>query len=571
MIRVQDHWKAALEGPPRAEFEQLLPAFLAASRWFGGKAKTIRSAKLADILQEQDGDGSMVLGLIDVSYHEGGADTYALPMTAAFDMEADRIRRDHPQAIIAALTVVQPKQELSGILYDALWNQDCAYSLLTSMNRRQPLLGAAGTVAGSATDLFNKVAPCAHPSSSSVLKGEQSNTSVKFGDCAIMKLYRRIEPGMNPELEVGRALTARRFAHSPSLIGALEYVRQQAEPMTLALAQSFVANQGNAWDYTLAQLSRCVDRILAPDHKAAGRGQATAEPSGQEPAMSDLLFSYRDSAHLLGRRTGELHLALGQPSDTAAFAPESCTESYVQSRVQIMQQSATHALALLRRRLPSLSETDRKQAGTVLEQEPTLLNRLEALARQPLSTLRIRCHGDYHLGQVLYTGRDFVIIDFEGEPAKPLAARRAKLLPMVDLAGMIRSFHYAAHVALRVAHTRHSALPVTSNLLPSLEQWYRTAREAFLRGYQTTAGQAAFSPRSQEEFTLLLDVHILDKALYELTYELNNRPDWVALPLTGLLQCVKPSQAAEDTEYGETVTGGSLPGPAGRARNEVNE
>jgi maltose alpha-D-glucosyltransferase/alpha-amylase len=380
------------------------------------------------------------------------------------------------------------------------------------------------------------------------LKGEQSNTSVKFGDCVIMKLYRRVEPGVNPELEVGRTLTARRFPHSPALIGALEYVKERAEPMTLALAQTFVANQGNAWDYTLTQLSRYLDGILALDDKGGEGGEVTHKRSKQESATSGLLFDYRDTANLLGRRTGELHMALGQPSDAAAFTPETCSSSYVQDYVHAMQQSATRALALLRHRLPSLSESDREQAKAVLEQEPTLLDRLGTLSRQPLSALRVRCHGDYHLGQVLYTGRDFVIIDFEGEPAKPLAERRRKFLPMVDLAGMIRSFHYAAHVALRTVHAQHPGVSNRPDLLPWVEQWYRTARTAFLRGYRTTAGQAAFSPRSQEEFNILLDVHMLDKALYELTYELNNRPDWVGLPLAGLLQSVETSQAIEDED-----------------------
>lgn len=551
MITVQHHWNAAFEGQARAQVEALLPDFLRASRWFGGKAQTIRSTRFADILRAETGDGAMVLGLIDVSYREGGAELYTLPITAAFDTEADRIRHDHPQSVIGALTVTQHRKRLPGILYDALWNEACAYALLTSMRRRAPFQGSSGTLAGSATGLFDEADMGACAASSSVLTGEQSNTSVKFSDCAIMKLYRRVEPGMNPELDIGRALTARRFTHSPALLGALQYVQGGAEPVTLALTQTFVANQGNAWDYTLTQLSRDIDRIIPLNS-----------------STSDLLFDYRDSANLLGQRTGELHMALGQPSDTAALTPEACSESYLQTRVEAMQQAATQALALLRRRLPSLSEADRTVAQTVLGQESVLLDRFETLASQPLSALRIRCHGDYHLGQVLYTGCDFVIIDFEGEPAKPLAERRAKCHPMVDLAGMVRSFHYAAHAALRTVHSRYPNLPSQPGLLPWVEQWYRTARAAFLRGYRTTAGQAAFSPQSQAEFNLLLDIHMLDKAFYELTYELNNRPDWVWLPLASLLQFVEPSQAIEDED---TVGKRPVPRSAGQASNEVNQ
>lgn len=571
MITVRDNWKAAFEGSSRAEVEKLLPDFLTASRWFGGKAKTIRSAKLADVLQQEHGDGTMVLALIDVSYLEGGADRYTLPMTAAFDAEADRVKHDYPEAIIGALTVLQNGTALAGILYDALWHPDCAYSLLDSMGRRGQFRRSIGTLVGSATELFDEASHCAHAASSSVLKGEQSNTSVKFGDCAIMKLYRRIEPGMNPELEVGRALTARHFTHSPSLIGALEYVQEAGEPMTLALAQTFVANRGNAWDYTLEQLSRYINGILALDHRKEEAGQPAHDRSNQEPTTSDLLLGYRDSAHLLGQRTGELHIALAQPSDEAAFTPEPCATSYVQSRVHAMQQSATQALALLRRRLPSLSVTDQEQAQKILEQESPLLSRLATLARQPLSALRIRCHGDYHLGQVLYTGEDFVIIDFEGEPAKPLAERRAKCLPMVDLAGMIRSFHYAAHVALRTGEARRPHLPASLDLVSWMEHWYRTVRTAFLRGYRTTAGQAPFSPQSPDEFNLLLDVQMLDKAMYELTYELNNRPDWVGIPLTGLLHSMSASIAIEDADNDDVRNDGAIPRSGGQVRDEVNQ
>lgn len=530
MLQVHDNWKAVLDGSLRAEVEAMLPAFFTASRWFGGKAKTIRSTRFMDILHGESGDQAMLLGLIEVSYCEGGADRYALPVTAAFGEDAERIKQGQPQSIIGPLTVIHHRKELSGILYDAVWDEDCAYALLTNMGRRAPFKGTSGSVVGSATKLWTGASACASAASCTVLKGEQSNTSMKFGDCAIMKLYRRVEAGMNPELEISRMLTARHFAHSPALVGALEYIQHNTEPTTLALAHTFVANQGNAWDYTLAQLSHGLERTLAREH--------------QERGDIDCPIEYGDVANLLGRRTGELHLALGHPTDVAAFAPEPCSPSYAQARVQAMQRSASQALRLLRHKLPSLSEADRELGHRVLEQDSVLLERLGTLSDMPLSTLRIRCHGDYHLGQVLNTGEDFVIIDFEGEPAKPLADRRTKALPMVDLAGMIRSFHYAAHVALRRAQKRHPSVQSSPDLVPWLEQWYRTARIEFLRGYQSTAGEAEFSPRSQAESALLLDVHLLDKALYELAYELNNRPEWVGLPLTGIVQLADTSSPA---------------------------
>ena len=570
MITIRDNWDRAFDGSARADIEGLLPAFLTSSRWFGGKAKTVRSARFSDVLRIDVDGATMVLGFVEVSYAEGGVETYTVPMTAAFGKEADQIRRDHANAVIGSLNVVAPQGNQMGLLYDALWNEDCVYFLLSSMGHRAQFQGSSGTLVASATPLFNDLAVSPATAPVSVMKAEQSNTSVKFGDRVIMKLYRRVEPGVNPELEIGRTLTSRGFRHSPAVVGALEYTHEGDEPITLALAQTFVPNQGNAWEYTLSQLSRYFDVVSALHPKQASFSPSTIPPLESPPATNDPFFGFLDAARLLGRRTAELHLVLGEASHDQAFVPETCPSSYVQSRVQAMRLSATRSLTLLRGRMPVLSESDQEQGRQVLGQEDAILNRLSALSTVPSTTVRIRCHGDYHLGQVLYTGKDFVIIDYEGEPARPLAERRAKHIPIVDLAGMIRSFHYAAHVALRQRLNR-STQPAAESLAPWAEHWYQSARAAFLTGYRAVAGQAPFSPQSQQGFNLLLEVHVLEKAIYELTYELNNRPDWVTLPLTGILQCLDTSAAAVAPGDGaHRMEIDNNPSSAGQPRDEVN-
>lgn len=551
MITIHEKWEGALDGQARAAVEELLPSFLRSSRWFGGKANTISSAHLSDLLRVDMSEPPLTLAFVEVSYAEGGMETYTVPLTAAFEAEAERMKRDHPNAIIGVMNVIHPQGNHIGVLYDALWNKDCAYSLLTCMGRRAQFQGASGTLVGSATALFDEIAVRPDTSPVSVMKAEQSNSSVKFGERVIMKLYRRVEPGINPELEIGRALTARNFRHSPSLVGALEYTHERGEPTTLALAQTFIANQGNAWEYTLSQLSRYFDRISSLDRESHLSEPPSGEQPNSPPENTSFLFDFVDSADLLGRRTGELHMVLGQPSRDPAFAPETCSSPYVQARVQTMQRSASRAITLLRSRLSALSQTVQERAKMVLEQEPAILNRLGSLNQAPVTAMRIRCHGDYHLGQVLYTGQDFVIIDYEGEPARPLPERRAKYLPIIDLAGMIRSFHYAAHAALRQRADHQPIEQAIQNLVPYAEQWYRSACTAFLRGYRAIAEKAPFSPRSQQEFNLLLAVHLLDKAVYELTYELNNRPDWIALPLSGILQCIDSSAPYDDEAWAE--------------------
>ncbi|MCE3221916.1 MAG: Maltokinase [Nitrospira sp.] len=573
MITIHDNWEEAFAPPSRADLEALLPAFLTASRWFGGKAKTIRSATLSDVLHVDMGKPSMMLCFVEVCYDEGGMDRYTVPITAAFETEADRIKRDHANAVIGALRVVLPQGIHAGVLYDAMWNEDCAYTLLTSMGRRGQVAGSSGALVGSATKIFDEAAVRPHTAPVSVMKAEQSNTSVKFGDRVIMKLYRRVEPGVNPELEIGRILTARGFRHSPSLVGALEYRHGRDEPTTLALAQTFVANQGNAWEYTLSQLSRYFEMVSSPDqNRIASEPPAVERPSlNAQAAATDASLGFVDAARLLGQRTGELHIVLGQSSADPAFAPEPCSASFLQSRGEAMQRSASDALALLRNRLPALAASNQELGQKVLAQERSILDRLGVMDREPITALRIRCHGDYHLGQVLYTGQDFAIIDYEGEPAKPLAERRAKHLPIVDLAGMIRSFHYAAHAALRQRRDHPAIARRSQNLAPEADQWYRSARAAFLNGYRAVAGEAPFASQSDFEFNLLLDVHVLDKALYELTYELNNRPDWVSLPLTGILHCVDTSTSGipdVGTGRGDEACD---PCAIGRPTDEVNQ
>jgi trehalose synthase-fused probable maltokinase len=438
-------------------------------------------------------------------------------LAAAFDEAANHLERACPQAVVAALAVEGPEENRTGLIYDALWNHDAAWSLLRAIRAEEQFSGGHGMLVASSTEAFAESLLEAASAGSSVLKAEQSNTSVKFGSHIMMKLYRRCEPGRNPDLEIGRVLTARGFSHSPRVLGALEYCLPSQEPATVAIVHAFIPNQGDAWRYTLDVL----ERELAPS--SCGSAGTTALSGG-----------YADSAETLGRRTAELHLALAQATDDPALAPEPCTPAYWRRLADRMTSSIADALALLRSRLSDLNEEARRQADLVLAMERDLASRAGALVKLNLEGLLIRCHGDFHLGQVLYTGRDFVIIDFEGEPARPLAERRAKHVPIVDVAGMLRSFHYAAHVGLQGIEKRApDARP--SDLKERARQWYEATAKIFVASY-LAAGTAPFWPASPDERDMLLEAYVIEKACYELSYELNNRPGWVGVPLNGLLQ-----------------------------------
>jgi trehalose synthase-fused probable maltokinase len=533
MITVTEKWERIFGPDQVAAAEARLLAWLPSTRWFGGKARTVASGHIIETIPVRTDGASFVLTFLELAYKDGGRETYAVPLTARFGEVARRLEDSSPEAIVSAVTVEQTDGAQEGRLIDALWDPACAAALVLAVRRGGRFPGNHGTLAASPTAVFADTSLEQDRDTPSVMKGEQSNTSVKFGTRAMLKLYRRVEAGVNPDLEIGRMLTAQRFSHSPPVLGALEYGGPGGEPATIAIVHGFTENQGNAWQYTLSELDRYLKR------RSAGSSRLNESPETAGTADDTFI----EAAAKLGRRTAELHVALSQAGDNAAFAPEDCTPDYWRAVSDRIVRSIQGAMGLLRSRMTDLAANDRQRAEQVLSTESALSARAAALAERNPTAVRIRCHGDYHLGQVLYTGRDFVIIDFEGEPARPLAERRAKHVSMVDVAGMIRSFHYAAYVALRQQAGQGLSEEPSATQEESVSQWYHAARTAFLEGYDGLAATALFWPPVPEERDLLLDVHLIDKALYELSYELNNRPAWVGVPLRGILQLVEPEES----------------------------
>jgi maltose alpha-D-glucosyltransferase / alpha-amylase len=378
----------------------------------------------------------------------------------------------------------------------------------------------------------------------SVLGAEQSNTSIRYGSRFILKLIRRVEEGVNPDLEMGRFLTEHGFAHSPPVLGALDYHRGRREPMTVGILQGYVPNEGDAWNFSMHHLGRFFEQATANPHAPPPPADAEGllQGAGREAPerVKEIMGTYLPAAQLMGQRTAELHRVLASDLDDPAFAPEPLGMLYQRSLIQSMRNLTRQSLQLLRRKLKELPDDVREEAQRVAGLEGEILRRSRAAFERRISATRTRVHGDLHLGQVLYTGRDFVIIDFEGEPARSLSERRLKRSPLRDVAGMLRSFQYAGRSALlkRVAggQLRREDVPV---LTPWVRVWESWAAAAYLGRYLATAAGAAHLPTSREELGSLLDVFLLDKALYELRYELNNRPDWVHIPLRGILQLMK--------------------------------
>jgi trehalose synthase-fused probable maltokinase len=541
-LRLQSSWENLFRGRGRRAIEDVLPAFLAGQRWFGGKARRVKEVAIVEAVPVPVGRSTFFLLMARVDYFDGGPDTYTLTLAFATGERATQLVEREPHRVVAHLRL---KGE-DGVLHGAFAEEAFGPALLDAVARRRVLHGIHGDVVGVPGRAFRRLhGP--RPLEPSPLGVEQSNTSLLFGDRLIFKLFRRVEPGPNPDVEIGRFLTEQAgYPHSPAVAGAIEYRPRKGEPSSLAIVQQCVANQGDAWHFTLDAVDRYFERVL--DLPPAAR-TPPALPGGSLldlarapiPAEArERIGSYLADARLLGRRTAELHVALAGGTEDPAFAPESFTPFYQRSLYQSMRNLTEASFSLLRRRLPAVPEPVREPAADLLGRQGEVLERLRAVLERKITALRTRVHGDYHLGQVLRSGADWVIIDFEGEPALPLSTRRLKRCPLRDTAGMVRSFHYAAHHGLMGLVARGALLSEERpELEPWAHHWFAWVAADFLRGYLDASRGTAFLPRDREELEALLTVYLLEKAVYELGYELNNRPEWVYLPVAGIRQLLE--------------------------------
>lgn len=519
----------------RAELPALLPAFLPKQRWFGGKARAIRSTEVVDGISFGGRPSPALVLLVRVEYASGAGETYVMPLVVS--AETHLLNREDP----GSLSFHSGRRGVDVHLANAVTHEGFLDALLDGIENESTHRGMRGEIRARKTAALRSLRPdpC-EPLAARALRAEQSNSSIVYGDRLVLKFFRRAEDGVNLDLEIGTFLSERaHFANVPPVAGSLEYQDSHRQRATLGILQGFVANQGDAWQFTLGAVSEAFRTSKKAADEVTHLPPAETNPlliyKNELPAAArEWLGTYVAPVELLAKRTAQMHAELASDPGDRAFAPEPFSMSFQNVFEQSCLESIARVFGVLRQRLPELPPELKMRAENLAGREVELAHVFHDALGQRIDAMRIRIHGDYHLGQVLYTGTDFVIIDFEGEPARPLAERRIKRSPMQDVAGMMRSFHYAAFAGLFTPRPGKSvSAEELSELAPVAESWHAWIASHFLKAYFENAGSTS---GNREDAIHLLRMHLLEKAVYELGYELNNRPTWVGIPLEGIVK-----------------------------------
>jgi maltose alpha-D-glucosyltransferase/alpha-amylase len=532
--------EVAGRGVLRRQLTDAVLSYVSKQRWFAGKSRRVQDASIVDIVAIEQGRRPVgYLLLINLEYTEGEPEIYAVPVVVAKKSRSAEGDDHGPgnEDVIAVLDAV------TGVsLCDGSADPQLGSALYDLVRRSGTEAGEVGKLSGvPARALRGLTRGASVPPSIRAVGAEQSNTSVLVGERVLMKLIRKIEPGTHPEVEIGRQLSeVARLPYVAPFAGILEYERPRSRRMAVASLTGFVPNDGDAWSRALDELGRFYDQAASegvdgPPASAWPR-RPLVEGLAGTVALDIVSFAAEslENAGHLGVRTAQLHHALAVGRDDA-FKPLPFTRLYQRSLYQSLRSDTRTTLRQLARRRSDLDPATAELAASVLDREATMIERYSRLTRETIEVNRIRIHGDMHLGQVLVAGTDVVFIDFEGEPARPLGERAIKRTAFRDVAGMLRSYDYAARVALEQAVGRGITTEDSSHTLePWGRLWAEWVSRAYIDGYLTEAGGEEFVPKVDWALELLLEVSLLQKAVYELGYELANRPAWVHIPLRAL-------------------------------------
>ncbi len=540
-LEAADDWQNAFKGRAREALAEALAVYLPGCPWFRGEERTIESTGVLDTVPVGRNGVVAHVVLVRVEYTEGDPETYVLPIGFAGADEATAVADRLPHAVVARLRV-RPRGKaasdaVEGVLFDPLSEPGYCLAVLRSIAEARSARGGAGELIAGPLPSYPGLGDVVATELPVSLTGARPGcTSVAYGDRLTLKVFRLAEPGTHPELEVGQFLQERTFRPIVPVAGSVGYRPFRGEPMTLAVLHGQVPHQADAWGYTRDTLSLYFERALTlniPPEDLPVPSRPLLELADEEvPALAqEVIGSYLASVELLGRRTAGLHLALASDPNDPPFAPEPFTTLIQRGMYQSLRSQARRALEQLRKGLKGLPDDLRPLAQEVLDREDRLLDLAHTILDRKITAQRTRVHGDYHLAQLLFTGKDFVISDFEGEARRPLSDRRRKRSPLRDVASMLRSFDYATQSALTDGGLRPED---PTRLAPWARMWHLWVSVGFVRSYLAAAQGAAFLPESRDDRSLLFDFHLLKRTVNELRYELATGSARARVPLRAL-------------------------------------
>ncbi len=507
-------WRSFLDGREQEKFtSEVLPSYLPTQRWFAAKDQQVAGYSTLARALLGTADSGWLLDIVEVEVAGGERQAYFLPLAIAWETRDEDLARFLPYALCRVRSGAR-----SGLIHDAYAAAGYMHDILAALRARRTVAASTGEIRFVPTEKLEEMTFEQDPDVRA-MGVEQSNTSIVIGKKIVAKGYRRLHRGVHIELEVARYLTETvDYPNTPPLLGSVEHVAPDGTPTALCILQGFVDSQGDGWRYTLNHLARVLDQ------------------TGTDPAAStglpDPTHIYLVQVRTLGTRTGELHRAFGRTTGDPAFDPEPVAQSDLEMWAAQVRSLAGDALAALERARDGLPEATRELADSILARRATLETLIGELVPRQTTAAKTRYHGDFHLGQVLVVRDDWMLIDFEGEPLRSLEERRAKHSPLRDVAGMLRSFDYAGWATL--FNATEDRPEDFEQLRPVVDAWKERAIDAYLTGYQEAVAGSPSYPTDADEAQALLDLFLIEKAAYEIRYEIGNRPAWLRIPLSGL-------------------------------------
>lgn len=514
MIQSNLTWNEALSDSHIIwELEQnVLPKYLQSCRWYAGKAKNLQKLIISNHIEMAIENDFCYLCILTVQYDSGESERYFLPLGFLNSFKSTELEV-HPKGIITEANFGNNM----GQLVDATYTESFQQALFQSIAHNETVLFQKNKV------IFTKgigleVIDTNTPISSRILLVEQSNSSVIFGEKYFMKLYRKLFDETNPEVEMVAFLSEKSsFTNLPAFAGSMAWQQEGYPEITLGMMQKMVENQTDAWTVTGSSLNKFIMGFLA-----------------KEFTISENIF---DEVELLAKRTAEMHLGLYAPHAEKEFSPDKFDEKYRQFLFTRINKLLDSRYGLVMDSYTKMDPETQKLAWDFMEAKEMIDEFLEQISSRELGSLRTRIHGDYHLGQVLATDQDYTIIDFEGEPESTITDRKIKHSPLKDVAGMLRSYHYA--ISAKFFNDEKASAEATNRKAKAADRWYGLIQKTFLEKYFSTFGNPHPLFKNNTEINFLLLVYLLEKAVYELGYEVSYRPDWVKIPLKGIVDVIR--------------------------------